>query len=167
MTLSIEYEHHHLTRPEKSQTGDPEKDYYLDLIYGLELKAYDAMISRKRNGSGKIGDTKTNRWKQSSAEFFNSLAKQAKDWIDGNNTYPNPWSFKQWRKIRSIFKDNQLMPYQEKIEYEKNKEEMQELRRKAAAYDSLTNGNSQPDICTDTSKNPDWNMVYDLDESYL
>ena len=158
MTLDIELEHHHLIRPDRITSDEPEKDYYLDIIYRLELKAYDAMITRKRNGSGKIGDTKTNRWKQSSAEFFTSLAKQAKDWIDGNNTYPNPWSYKQWRKIRSIFKDNSLTPYQDKINHEEQRNMIEELKRKADAYDAMTNGNSKPvTVCT----------YDDLDNSYL
>jgi hypothetical protein len=74
MTFEIELEQHHLTKPVKTQTGNPEADYYLDIIYRLELKAYETLKSRERNGSGKIGNTKGNRWKQSSAEFFKSLA---------------------------------------------------------------------------------------------
>jgi hypothetical protein len=167
MTLIIELEHHHLTRPGITQTGNPEKDYYLDIIHNLETKAYDQLSTRKRNASGKLGDTKGNRWKQSSAEFCNSLASQGKDWINGSSSYPNPYSFKQWCKIRSILKDRELLPYQDKIDIEKHTRMMEELKRKASAYDALTNGNSSPEICTDTVKNPDWNMVYDLDEDFI
>ena len=103
-------------------------------------------------------NTKSNRWKQSSAEFFNSLAKQARDWLDGNSSFPNPWSYKQWHKIRLIFKDTSLMPYQDKIDREKDNLKMDELRRKANAYDVLTNGNAMPE----TVYNPD-----DLDNCYL
>jgi len=144
MNLEIELEHNHLTSPERITSDDPEKDYYWEIIYDLEYRAYDVLMSRKRNNSGNLGNTKANRWKQSSAEFFNSLAKQARDWLSGNSSFPNPWSFKQWHKIRSIFKDTSLMPYQDKIDREKDRRMMDELRRKADAYDALTNGNSQP-----------------------
>ena len=167
MNLTIELEHYSLRIPEKIQTGNAEKDCYLDIIYKLELKAYDQLKTRKRNASGKLGNTKENRWKQSSAEFYKSLANQGKDWINGQSSFPYPWSFKQWQKIRSILKDNSLRPYQEKIEIEKHKAFMDELKRKAAAYDALTNGHSNPEICTDPDKNPDWNMVHDLDENYI
>ena len=100
MNFEIELEHNQLKRPEKLQTGNPEKDYYLDIIFKLELRAYDELKSRKRNPSGYLGNTKENRWKQASAEFFNSLASQGRSWLDGGTTFPNPWSFKQWRKIR-------------------------------------------------------------------
>jgi hypothetical protein len=155
MTLEIELEHHHLTKPVKTQTGNPETDYYLDIIYRLELKAYETLKSRKRNDSGKIGNTKGNRWKQSSAEFFNSLASQGKDWIDGKSSFPYPWSFKQWQRIRSILKDTDLRPYQDKIEWEQYKVEQSELKRKAAAYDTMMrnngNGNPQVPICNECS----------------
>jgi len=140
MNLEIELEHNHLTCPERITSDDPEKEYYWGIIYDLEYRAYDTLMSRKRNNSGNIGNTKANRWKQSSAEFFNSLAKQARDWLEGNSSFPNPWSFKQWHKIRSIFKDTSLMPYQDKIDREKDNLMMDELRRKADAYDALTNG---------------------------
>jgi len=167
MSFEIEYELHNMKRPEKTQTGNPEKDYYLDIIYKLELNAYDNLRSRKRNPSGNLGNTKENRWKESSAEFFNSLASQGRAWLDGGSTFPNPWSFKQWKKICTILRDSTLRPYQEKIESEKHKAILEELNRKAAAYDALTNGHSSPEICTDTEKNPDWNMVHDLDECYM
>ena len=167
MNLTIELEHNSLRIPEKIQTGNAEKDYYLDIIYELELKAYNQLKSRKRNASGKLGNTKENRWKQSSAEFYKSLASQGKDWINGQSSFPYPWSFKQWQKIRNIFKDTSLRPYQEKIDSEKYNQMLDELKRKAAAYDALTNGHSSPEICTDTDKNPDWNMVHDLDDNYI
>ena len=50
------------------------------------------------------------------------------------------------------------MPYQDKIDREKDSLMMDELRRKAAAYDALNNGNSKP-----VSVNAD----DDLDNCYL
>ena len=154
MTLDIELQRNHLKPPVRTHTGDEEKDYYLDIIYKLEYRAYDMLRSQERTKSGKLGNNTGNRWKRSSAEFFKSLAEQGKTWINGESSFPNPWSYKQWFKIKSILKDNLLMPYDEKLSYEKHKAVMEELRRKADAYDSLTNGNAMPD--------PD-----SLDDSYL
>ena len=157
MTLDIELEHNHLNRPEKTQTGDLEKDYYLDIIFRLEQRAYELLKTRKRTKTGKLAKSKGNEWKRSSAKFFKSLASQGKAWIDGDSDYQCPWSFKQWNRIRSILRDNSLRPYQEKIESEKYRSELEELKRKAAAYDAmiLNNGNGHSDdipTCNECSR---------------